>query len=129
MKKESTEFVAEHTTVFNPDNKTLTVYIEGTSDYILLKFNQNCVKIVNSYKFNTRKRIDTIIAYVREYVAKLGYTITRSDRELYGEIKLHNFLYFIGYRRTSTADCDLDYVADKRWYVNFLSKIIGMFRI
>ena len=44
--------------------------------------------------------------------------------DMLGELRLHNALYAVGYKREQTTDADLDFTSDKRWYVNFISKII-----
>ena len=92
---------------------------------IRLQFESESVKIIQSYKHNGTEAIFQTVQFVRFYAQRKGYEIERDVTEMYGEIRLHNILYNFGYKRERTGDCDLDYTADRRWYVNMASKIIG----
>ena len=92
---------------------------------IRLQFESESVKIIQSYKHNGTETIFQTVQFVRFYAQGKGYEIEREVTEMYGEIRLHNILYNFGYKRERTGDCDLDYTADRRWYVNMASKIIG----
>lgn len=94
---------------------------------IALQFGDESVKIVCSYERGTAKDIFQTVQFVRYYATGKGYEIERDVTEMYGEVRLHNILYNFGYKRERTGDCDLDYIADRRWYVNVLSKAIGWF--
>ena len=90
-----------------------------------LQFESESVKIIQSYKHNGTETIFQTVQFVRFYAQGKGYEIERDVTEMYGEIRLHNILYNFGYKRERTGDCDLDYTADRRWYVNAASKFIG----
>ena len=92
---------------------------------IRLQFESDSVKIIQSYKHNGTEAIFQTVQFVRFYAQRKGYEIERDVTEMYGEIRLHNIAYNLGYKRKKTGDCDLDYIADKRWYVNAASKVIG----
>ena len=92
---------------------------------IRLQFESDSVKIIQSFKHNGTETIFQTVQFVRFYAHRKGYEIERDVTEMYGEIRLHNILYNLGYKRDETGDCDLDYTADRRWYVNALSKLIG----
>lgn len=92
---------------------------------IRLQFESESVKIIQSYKHNSTETIFQITQFVRSYAQGKGYEIERDVTEMYGEIRLHNILYNLGYKRERTGDCDLDYTLDRRWYVNAASKLIG----
>lgn len=92
---------------------------------IALQFGDESVKIVCSYEHGTAENIFQTVQFVRFYAQGKGYEIEREVTEMYGEIRLHNILYNLGYKREQTGDCDLDYIADRRWYVNAASKLIG----
>lgn len=81
-------------------------------------------KIIDSYKLN-RTGISETISYLLTYCKNKGYTVSRTNSALCGEVFLHNTLYKVGYKRGSTKDCDLDFIADRRWYVNLASILIG----
>ena len=91
-----------------------------------LVFSLRKVKIFDSYIFSTDE-IRSIVLYIIEYVESYGIKISRSYKELCGEIILHKWLYKLHIKRAQTEDCDLDFHKDSRWYVNLLSKIIGFF--
>lgn len=95
------------------------------SGEVTMRFGKNSVKIEESYRFADRESEFVIVLFIRGYAAEKGYEILRANTELYGELRLHNFLYALGYERKRTGDCDLDYAADARWYVNAASTIIG----
>lgn len=92
---------------------------------IRLQFESDSVKIFQSYKHYGTENIFQTVQFVRIYAQGKGYEIERDVTEMYGEIRLHNILYNFGYKRERTGDCDLDYTADRRWYVNAASKLIG----
>lgn len=92
---------------------------------LTLQFGNDSVKIVHSFEYNDAETIYKTVMFVREYARENGIEIPRSINEMYGEIRLHNMLYTLGYKREQTVDCDLDYIADRRWYVNIASKLIG----
>ena len=92
---------------------------------IRLQFESESVKIIQSYKHNGTETIFQTVQFVRFYAQGKGYEIQRDVTEMYGEIRLHNIAYNLGYKRERTGDCDLGYIADKRWYVNAASKVIG----
>ncbi len=92
---------------------------------VKLKFGETSVAIEESYEHGDKQSSIEIIMFVKRYATKQGYEIERSNTELYGEYRLHVFLYKLGYKRCATGCCDLDYISDKRWYVNEAGKLIG----
>ena len=101
------------------------LFVLKDADEVRLRFDENSVKIVQSYAHDGAENIFRMVLFVREYAREKGYEIERAVTEMYGEIRLHNILYRLRYKREQTGDCDLDYIADRRWYVNVFSKIIG----
>lgn len=115
-------------------NETTFVYREEDGGVLLtlqnqeeirLQFESESVKIIQSYKHNDTETIFQTVQFVHFYAQGKGYEIERDITEMYGEIRLHNIAYNLGYKCERTGDCDLDYTADRRWYVNVLSKLIG----
>ena len=66
-----------------------------------------------------------ITAFIYAYGEENGSEVPRKKREIAGELKLHNLLYMVGYERGRTKDADVEYTADKRWYVNLASVVLG----
>lgn len=96
----------------------------ASGEVVRLCFDKNSVKAERSYKVKDRAEQVYLIAFVYSYGRKTDIRIERSVTDMLGELRLHNALYAVGYKRKNTADADLDYDRDRRWYVNFISKII-----
>lgn len=92
---------------------------------VVIRFGKNSAKIMDSYTFIDRESEFAIVLFIKEYAFENGYSVVRDVTELYGELRLHNILYSLGVQASHTKDCDLDYAADARWYVNAASKVIG----
>ena len=90
-----------------------------------LRFEKSSVKVVGAYDASEREECLYIVKFIYVYAKENGCEIPRAKTEMYGEYRLHNILYGLGYKREQTADSDLDYEKDKRWYVNAASKILG----
>lgn len=112
----------EYRTVNSEDNVCLNVDDENT---VVLHFGDDSVRIADSYKVTDRGAMLSVVCFVEDYVWETRGIQTRPKTELYGEFRLHSLLYRFGIEREHTAELDLDYIADKRWYVNAASKIIG----
>ena len=112
----------EYRTINSEDNVCLNVDGENT---VVLHFGADSVRITDPYKVTDRGAILSVVCFVEDYVRETRGIQTRSKTELYGEFRLHNILYRFGVEREHTAELDLDYIADERWYVNAASKIIG----
>ena len=120
---------AEQINAINPS----FYYIEGSTASVQLPsgqsvdlhFRENNVEVSNSYVCNNIKDCYAVVLAIKSYAQSNGIEIVRSNTDLVGELRLHNFLYRIGYKRTETEDADLEYICDRRWYVNVASRVIG----
>ncbi len=92
---------------------------------VVIQFGSKSAKVINAYLYEDEQSIFEIIQFIRGYASEQGLKIERGNSELYGEYRLHTILYSMEYKLSQTKDADLDYVADRRWYVNVCSKIIG----
>jgi hypothetical protein len=92
---------------------------------VSLQFGKNAVRVYNAYETDGREEGLYITLFVKEYAQQQGYTVERSNTDLYGELRLHNLLYEANFKRSQTADADLEFSADRRWYVNLASRLIG----
>ena len=90
---------------------------------VRLGFGQNTVTVYDSYLYHSS--VYEIAEFICVFVQEKGREISRTAREIAGEIKLHNLLYVVGYQCEHTKDTDVDYTADKRWYVNLASLVLG----
>ena len=108
-------------------------YIEGSTasvqlpsgEIVDLHFQGNNVEVSDSYVCNNIEDCFAVVLAIKSYAQSSGIEIVRSNIDLVGELRLHNFLYRIGYKRTETEDADLEYICDRRWYVNVASRVIG----
>lgn len=114
----------EATFAYREDSGGVLLTLQNKEE-IRLQFESDSVKIIQSFKHNGTETIFQTVQFVRFYAQRKGYETERDVTEMYGEIRLHNILYNLGYKRKRTGDCDLEYTADMRWYVNVASKIIG----
>lgn len=125
---------AENNRAINAIGTNFTYYDDSSAvqlklnncETVTLRFGENSVRVEQSFLWNGKEQIMEIIMFIRNYAQAHGYKIERAVTDLYGEYKLHNFLYAMGYKRESTGSCDLDYISDRRWYVNLVSKIWGL---
>ena len=100
--------------------------LNSSGKTVTIIFDENSVKIKNSYEFSSKEEVYEISKFIRKYLEKQGIVILRKNIEIAGEIMLHNNLFRIGFMRQSTANADIDYVADQRWYVNVFSVVLGV---
>ena len=90
-----------------------------------LHFRENNVEVSDSYACNNIEDCYAVVLAIKSYAQSNGIEIVRSNTDLVGELRLHNFLYRIGYKQNETGDADLEYLCDRRWYVNVASRVIG----
>ena len=90
-----------------------------------LHFRENNVEITDSHECKSIEDCHAVVLAIKSYAQSNGIEIVRSNTDLVGELRLHNFLYRIGYKQNETGDADLEYICDRRWYVNVASRMIG----
>ena len=88
-----------------------------------MRFGKNAVTIYESHRH--KSAVYEITAFICAYGEENGSEVPRKEREIAGELKLHNLLYTVGYERGRTEDADVEYTADTRWYVNVASVVLG----
>ena len=90
-----------------------------------LHFCENNVEITDSYECKSIEDCYAVIFAIKVYARENGIEIIRSNADMAGELRLHNFLYEIGYKQNETGTADVEYIRDRRWYVNVASRMIG----
>ena len=100
----------------------VTLKAAGGED-IYMQFGERSVKIEKSYLNKDSATQTHVIRFIFYFAKAKGIVIQRQFTDMLGELRLHNFLYRIGYKSENTADADLDYDGDDRWYVNIISKL------
>ena len=120
--------------IFNSIEKDFS-YEEYENGKVILKiksgkkitfiFGSNSVKVISSYQISSREESASIIMFIKEYAKRKKIEVVRSNTTCIGEYRLHNYLYKFGFKRKETANADIDYIKDRRWYVNVASTFIG----
>ena len=90
---------------------------------VRMRFGKSAVRVYGSHLY--KPYVYEIVAFICVYTEEKGYAVSRKESEMAGEIKLHNLLYMVEYKRKSTGNADVEYTADKRWYVNLASVVLG----
>lgn len=85
----------------------------------------NVAIVYDSFQCDTKEDCIKVVLAIKEVAKKKEVSISRSNSDLMGELRLHNFLYELGYRTNHTKNADLEYIKDHRWYVNAASCLIG----
>ena len=101
---------------------TTVTYTTSKGAAVEIVFAENTVKIKNSYLCTKRDRIE-ILCFIRYRMSEQNKIVSLSN--LSGEWALHNLAYTLGAWRERSADVDLDYYGDNRWYIKTLSAIFG----
>ena len=81
-------------------------YIEGSTasvklpseQMVDLHFREKNVEVSDSYVCNNIGDCYAIVLAIKSYAQSNGIEIVRSNTDLVGELRLHNFLYRIGYK-------------------------------
>ena len=115
--------VAENFTYLE-ENGNVSLTLKSGKE-ITIRFSEKSATVYQGYTANGKRESIEIVSFVRWYAEQKGYKVSQAYTEMYGEYRLHNALYRLGYKRKQTGNSDLDYEKDKRWYVNGISKIIG----
>ena len=110
--------------VYEEENGNVSLRLKNGKE-VTIRFNEKSARVYDGYTANGKRESIEIVSFVRWYVEQKGYEVSQAYTEMYGEYRLHNALYRLGYKRKQTGDSDLDYEKDKRWYVSAASKIIG----
>lgn len=85
----------------------------------------NVAIVYDSFQCDTKEDCIKVVLAIKEVAKKKELLISRANSDLIGELRLHNFLYKLGYRTNHTKNADLEYIKDHRWYVNAASRLIG----
>lgn len=127
-------WTAKNNQIFNSIDKDFS-YEEYENGKVVLTFKNNktitfifgnkSVKVVNSYQATSKEESISVALFIRYYTRLNGIETARSNTDFTGEYRLHNCLYRLGYKRKQTESADIDYVKDRRWYVNVASTFIG----
>lgn len=104
-------------------SKADITYKHTTGKEVKIIFGEESVQVVDSYTLNRKERLD-VLCFIRYCLKEKEIDCNRTIQNMEGEMITHNFLYKLGYKPRNTKDTDLDYVKDKRWYVNVATVIM-----
>lgn len=93
---------------------------------VVMAFNERSVEVFNSYKITEREDQLRIVLFIKHYAEKNGIEITRSNEDIMGEFRLHNYANALGINEESSKDVDIDYIKDERVIVSVFSKLLGV---
>ena len=106
------------------ENVKVILALKGVKKITLI-FGSASVKVVDSYQATSKEESISVALFIRYYTRLNGIETARSNTDFTGEYRLHNCLYKLGYKRKQTQNADIEYVKDRRWYVNVASTFIG----
>ena len=98
------------------------IYTTSNGNEAKITFGKSAVKIEKSYRFAKKERTE-ILCFIRRRLSMQKIKISLSDMS--GEWAAHNVAYAFGVERERTADADLDYFKDKRFYVAAVTVAFG----
>lgn len=101
---------------------TTVTYTTSKGTVAEIVFAENSVKIKNSYLCTKRDKIE-ILCFIRYRMSVRNKIVSLSDMS--GEWAVHNLAHKLGILRERSADVDLDYYGDNRWYIKTLSVMFG----
>ena len=105
------------------ENGKVILSLKGGKKMTLI-FGNASVKVVDSYQATSKEESISVALFIRYYTRLNGIETARSNTDFTGEYRLHNCLYKLGYKSVQTKNADIDYVKDRRWYVNVASSFI-----
>ncbi len=88
-----------------------------------IAFGENSVRIENSYEITDRADRLAVLAIINTQLQEQGLS-ERTITSMEGEWVLHNMAHKVCENERS-ADVDLDYTKDSRWYIAITSDILG----
>jgi hypothetical protein len=100
--------------------------ITDREEKVWAQIGDKSVRIVDCDLFPKRKEIKEIINKVYSAILDEGYLISRSEKDMCGELYLHVICAKLGIAVESAKHADLEYDKDSRWYVRFCSKILSI---
>ena len=100
--------------------------IKDKEEMVWAEIGEKSVRIIDCHMFPKRKQVKEIIDKVYSTVLDEGYLISRSKKNMCGELYFHAICAKLGIKYNSAKDADLEYNEDPRWYVRFCSKILSI---
>ena len=100
--------------------------IPDREEKLWVQIRDKSVRVVDCDLFTKKKEIIVIINKVYNAILDEGYLISRSKKDMCGELYLHVICAKLGIAAKSAKQADLEYDKDPRWYVRFCSKILSI---
>ena len=101
-------------------------YIKDTEELVWTEIREKSVRVCDCYLFPKKEQVKQIVDEIYEAIPEEGYTISRSKRDMCGELYLHIVCARLGIFYNAAKDADLEYDKDPRWIVRFCSKMFSL---
>lgn len=88
---------------------------------VSIKYDQTCVRILESYKVKKKKDMSIILSIFK---INTGYKSQRNLKSWIKEWKAHNRLYKMGLFKSHTRDCDLE--ENEKWWRLLAYQFLGV---
>lgn len=88
-----------------------------------LVFDDDSVRIIDSYELNYEERLETI-TFIKKHLKQNGIRDLRTIQNYEGELYFHSLSYLLGICKGSSKDADLEYKSDSRIQVRVFTIII-----
>ena len=94
-----------------------------TDNVVELVFDEDSVKIVDSYRLSYDERFE-VLSFIKSYLNVKGIKNCRTIQNYEGELYFHSLSYRLGICKGSSKDADLEYKSDSRIQVRVFTIII-----
>lgn len=92
---------------------------------VTIVFHKTNAEVEGAYCYTDKPDLIKIIRFIRYYCERHEVEIARCNSDLWGEMRLHTFLYNVGYKRAQTGNANIEFEKDERWYVGVAGSILG----
>lgn len=101
-------------------------FITSKGNEVELVIYEDKVKVLDCFKYQRIERFEVLV-YLTNYLQSNSISYSRSINNFEGEWKAHALAYQLNIDKEKSADADLEFDSDSRWYVSTASLIIQFF--
>lgn len=99
--------------------KTETYQVSNGRNVEVIYYSES-LKVKDCYRLDREGRWELL----SQIYSDAGKSFDRTIMNAEGELAAHCYLYRLGIKKASTADADLEYKCDDRWYVRLASALL-----
>ena len=100
--------------------------VTGMEEFIWISIHENHVRVYDCELLCKKSQIKETVEQIYKIVEQEGYVISRSKKNMCGELYLHIIFAKLGLFYNSAKHADLEYNQDSRWLVRIGSKILSI---